>query len=59
MIVSWIKYNKALKDLRNGHQKKAKQIAGYTQPCPEEQHPNFAVSKADLSCDKLGSGNQQ
>lgn len=58
MIVSWIKY-KALKDLRNGHQKNPKQIPGYTQPYPEESHPSFAVSKADLSYDKLGSGNQQ
>lgn len=25
----------------------------------QEQHPNFAVSKADLSYNKLGSGNKQ
>lgn len=57
MMVSWIKFG-SLKDVRNGHQKK-QNIPGYAQVCPKEQHPNSTVSKADLSYDKTGSGDQQ
>lgn len=56
MMVFWIKC-RAPKDLKNGQWEKLNTDIWVWSG--QEQHPNFAVSKADLSYNKLGSGNQQ